>query len=185
MRNRGFLINSAVALLGVVLGCASSTVESVGAPQEPSAEGLRIGVFNTRAVALAYGRSSRPDCMIAQADKIRAAHKAAEEAGDEDKAKELAAQAVARQEKIHTQVFSDAPIPEILQLIEDEMADVAKAAGVDLIVGQVLHKAKGVELIDITWHMCTPFEPDEKTRKGIEELLKTKPVPLSELKHDH
>lgn len=185
MKSKKLVINTTLALIGAVLGCASSSSEDIESTGSGSAQGPRIAVFNTRAVAMAYARSSRPDCMLARVQEIRATHQKAEENGDESKAQDLAAEAVAIQEKIHGQVFSDAPIPEILQLIKSEMAAIAKAANVDLIVGQVLYESKEVALIDITEHMIAPFEPDAKTRQGIKELLKTQPVPLSELKQGH
>ena len=118
MRTKSLLINSTLALIGAALGCASSSAEKVAAMGELNHSAPRIGVFNTRGVAMAYAGSSRSDCMMAAVQKLRAEHKKAEAAGDEEKTEALAAQAVAIQEKIHAQVFSDAPIPEILAMIE-------------------------------------------------------------------
>lgn len=185
MKTITFKTSSTIILLCAALSCANPSAAQEHAAAAVTSGALRIGIFDTRGVAMAYAGSSRPDCFMAKVDEIRAAHQKAEAAGDENKAKELEAQVVALSDKVHGQVFSTAAIDEILALIEDDMASIAEAAGVDLIVGKVLHQAAGVELVDITYHMCTPFELDEEGRQGIRELLAKKPVPLSELKHDH
>ena len=150
-----------------------------------SADELKVGTFDTRGVALAWGRSALPDGMLTRVAEIRRQHDEAKAEGDEERAEALAAEAVALQEQIHRQVFSDAPIDEILALIEDDLPQIAEAAGVDLIVGDVLYRAPGAEVFDITLEMCAPFEPTDDTRKMIKKTIKTKPVPESELRHDH
>lgn len=184
MTIREMLIHGSLAATFATIGCASLP------DNEPQAAADRvvsptIGTFDSRGVALAYGRSARADCMLAKVGEIRKKHAAAEAAGDGDRAKELEAEAVAMQDEIHRQVFSGAPIGEILALIADDMPKVAKAANVDLIVSGVLHRGSGVELVDVTVHMCAPFEPDAKTSKMITELLDTEPVPASRLSRDH
>lgn len=150
-----------------------------------AASETKVGTFDSRGVALAWGRSTLPDGMLARVAEIRRQHDLATAEGDEERAAELAAEAVALQERIHRQVFSDAPIPEILVLLGDELPRIAEAAGVDLIVGDVLYVAPGAEVVDITSEMCAPFEPDDETKRMIRKIAETEPVPESELSHDH
>lgn len=171
MKTITILISSTLTLLFATLSCVSPSPVQAHAAAPVNTAAPRIGIFDSRGVALAYGRSSRPDCMLAQVAKLTEANAKADTAGDEAKIKQLAAQAVVIQEKIHDQVFDGGVIDEILAMLEDDMPSIAKAAKVDLIIGMVLHKNPGVELIDITYHMCTPFEPDDKTRKMISELI--------------
>lgn len=146
---------------------------------------IRIGVFDSRGVALAYGRSARPDCMTAKVDQIRREHDDASKAGDKDRMKQLETQAIATQDRIHKQVFSGAPIPEVLALLKDDLPEVAKEANVSMIIGDVLYHGDDVELVDVTLEMCEPFKPDAKTRQMIKDLIAKPPVPESQLSPKH
>lgn len=183
MRTNSLRICCSLGLLLVSLGCTTpSTRDSTTIYGQTAAH--RVGTFDSRGIALAYGRSARPDCMMAQVAEIRRAHEQAANAGDEDRMQELEAQAVAIQGRIHEQVFSGAPIDEILALIEDDLAKVAEAAGVAFIVGDVLYKSPGVESVDVTLEMCDPFEPDADTRKTIREIMTQPIVGGSQMSHD-
>jgi hypothetical protein len=164
--------------------CATAMLLAVGLSVAAEAT-LRVGTFDSRGVALAYGRSARPDCMLAKVAELKNEHARAEEKGDRDRAKELEAKATAMQERIHNQVFGGAPIDEILALIEDDLPGIAEAADVDLIISGVLHSGPDVELVDVTEQICAPFEPDADTREMIEKILTTKPVDPARLSHDH
>jgi hypothetical protein len=175
------------------IGCAAAVVVSVVACSVPSTArsggqadgGLRVGIFDSRGVALAYGRSDRPDCMMARVNEIRQQHALAEAAGDEDRMEALETEVKTLQDVIHLQVFSGEPIDDILTLIEDDMEDIAAAAGVDLIVGNVLYQRRGVQLVDVTLDMCAAFEPDAGTSRAINELLVQEPVDPADMAHDH
>ena len=82
-------------------------------------------------------------------------------------------------------MFGGAPIDDILALIEDDLPDVAAAAGVYLIVSGVLHGGPGVEMVDITLEMCASFGPDDETLKIIEEILLVPTIDESELSNEH
>lgn len=180
-------------LLSIICCCVAAGFVGLGfaTPQAPSTAPApatvaktRIGVFDSRGVALAYGRSKRADCMLAKVEEIRKAHDQAKEAGNEKRVRELEAQAVAIQDEIHKQVFSGAPIPEVLALIKKDMPAIAKEANVALIAGDVLYHGDDVELVDVTLQMCAPFEPDAATLKMIKDVMSKPPVPESELRTD-
>ena len=174
-----------IAMLFALAACAATPSEGNSAAAVETSTAPRVGTFDSRGVALAYGRSPREDCMLAKVSAIRKEHAQATSDNNEDRATELEREAVAMQEQIHKQVFSGAPIPEILALIEDDLPQVAEAANVQLIVRGVLHTGKGFEVVDITMEMCAPFKLDDKTRKMIEDLMDQPVVPESELDHDH
>ena len=174
-----------IAVLLAAVGGATALAEGTGAATEEGTAALRVGTFDSRGVALAYGRSARPDGMLAKVAELRKEQEQASEEGNEDRVKELDTEGSALQEQIHKQVFSGAPIDDILALIEHDLPGIAKSANVGLIVGQVLHSDPGVELVDITQEMCAPFAPDGATRKMIDEIMATPPVDESELSHDH
>lgn len=174
--NKTLLIVSCGAAT-VVAGLGLSAVPPTPArPPAHAAEAkMRLGTYDSRGIALAYGRSSRPDCMLAKVEQIREQHETAKAAGNGARMKELEAQAVAIQDEIHKQVFSGASIDGILPLIEADLTKVAQTARVSVIVGEVLFHDPTVEIVDVTLEMCAPFEPDAATLKMIKDLLK-KPV---------
>ncbi len=180
--------------LTIICCCAAACLIGLGSatPQSPSAgtaatttARTRVGTFDSRGVALAYGRSKRADCMLARVNELTTAHGEAKAAGNEDRMHELETQAIATQDRIHKQVFSGAPIPEVLALLKDDLPEVAKEANVSMIIGDVLYHGDDVELVDVTLEMCEPFKPDAKTRKMIKELIAKPPVPESELSPEH
>jgi len=171
-----------LALVGLVVTAA---VAVAGDREEKpiTHEGPRVGTFNTRGVALAYGRSPEFMEMVRQ---MKADHAKAEEEGDEERVAELEKLGPELQDRLHRQVFGDAPIPEILVELESHLPGIAEAAGVDMIVGDILYSAPGAETIDITRHMMRPFDPSEETLEILEELLATQPVDMDELdKREH
>lgn len=170
-----------------ILSCcvAAALLAAGGVSAEEPTPTLSVGTFDSRGVALAYGRSERPDCMMAKVAELRKEYEQAKAEGNEERVKELEKAGPALQDQIHKQVFAGAPIDDILALIEDDLPEVAAAAGVDLIVSGVLHAGPGVDLVDITLKMCAPFEPDDQTLKMIEEILLVPKIDESELSTDH
>ena len=90
---------------------------------------LVVGTFDSRAVATAYMRS---DKFNAAMNELKRNHKEAKAAGDEERTAQLEKKGSEIQHLGHQQVFSNAPIPNVLKEIEDQLDDVAKQAGVDV-----------------------------------------------------
>ncbi len=150
---------------------------------------LRVGTFDSRAIALAYYRKHlRSPEFVASMKKLKEEHDQAKAAGDHEKAKTLEAEGRAGQEKVHTQVFGSAPVDEIVAKIKDQLPEIAKRAEVDLILSKwtITYRSPGAEFIDVTDPMARLFQPDEATWKIIRESLKREPVSAEELrKHEH
>jgi hypothetical protein len=156
---------------------------SVGAQESQentSGSKLKVGTFDSRALAMAHYRS---EAFIHQMEEMRAEYTKAKEAGDEKRVKELEAEGPAQQELMHKQGFSTWPVDNILQIIKENIPDIAKQANVDVIVSKwsIVYQRSGVEFIDVTDLMVKPFNPDEETLKTIKEIQKQDPVPLEEL----
>ena len=174
MRLRRVVVHFVIAaMLGLGVAAAGS------AHAEETADGpsgvIRVGIFDTRAVALAYGRSAGFH------EWVRTLKKRAEQAkadGDDQLLAHLEAEGEAKQEELHRQVFGGAPIDEILASIEGSLPEVARSADVDVIVTGVLYQAPGVTIVDVSREMAAPFEPDEKTLEILEQLLVTPPVEM-------
>jgi Skp family chaperone for outer membrane proteins len=169
----------------LVLACVFAACSIILATQslaggKEEASFLRIGVFDSRAVAIAYARS---EPFRKRIDDMKAEHRKATEAGNEERARELATAGPELQDMLHKQGFSTWPVDNILAEIEDAIPDIAEKAGVDVIVSKwnVVYQKPGVELVNITDFMVKPFHPNEDTMKILAEIQKQSPVPLDEL----
>ena len=143
---------------------------------------------------MAYYRS---DAFRRHVDGLRAEYEKAKAAGDEKRVKELEAESSdptwadsgwpptpAQQELISKQGFGTAPVDNILERIKEKIPEIAKQAGVDVIVSKwdIVYQRPGIDLTDVTDLMVKPFKPDEATLKLIKDIRKMDPIPLEELK---
>ena len=175
------------AVITVVLAglAAHTTVEARRSQEKTSGSKVRVGTFDSRAVAMAYFAT---DAFKRQLSGLRAEHEKAKAAGDEKRVKELGAEGPALQELMHKQGFSTWPVDDILDKIKGKIPEIAKRANVDVIVSKwnIVYQRSGVEFIDVIDLMVRPFNPDEETLKTIKDIQKQDPVPLDELKnHQH
>jgi len=170
----------------VLAGLAVHTTVGAQQPEhKTSGAKLRVGTFDSRAVAIAHVRSEAFDRHL---KAIRAEYEKAKAAGDEKRVKELEAQGPAGQELVHKQSFGTWPVDNILDKIKGKISKIAKQADVDVIVSKwdVVYQRPGVQFVDVTDLMVQPFDPNESTLKVIQEVLKRAPVPHEELKnHKH
>jgi Skp family chaperone for outer membrane proteins len=175
------------AILGTVIGILGlSATGGEPAVKDPgqTVKTLRVGMFDSRAVALAYYRKFyRSPEFVAGLKKLNDEHDKAEAAGDHEKAKKLEAEGKAGQERSHSQFFGSAPIDEIVAKIKDQIPEIAKQAGVDLIVSKwsVTYLSPGAEFVDVTEPMARLFQPDEETWKILREYPKHQPLSAEEL----
>jgi hypothetical protein len=178
------------AILGTVIGlpgmtaAAEPSAQDVGQTMKP----LRVGTFDSRAVALAYYRKFlRSPEFVADLKRLTAERDRAKAAGDHEKAKRLEAEGRAGQEQIHRQIFGSTPVDEIVAKIKDQLPEIARRAGVDLILSKwnITYRSPSAEFIDVTEPMAKLFQPDQETWKIIREALKHEPLSREELrKHD-
>lgn len=170
----------AVALAGLAM---HTTVEAQQPQETTSGSKVRVGTFDSRAVAMAYYRS---EAFIRQMKDLRAEYEKAKAAEDEKRVKELEVEGPAQQELMHKQGFGTWPVDNILEKIKGKIPEIARQADVDVIVSKwnIVYQGSGVELVDVTDLMVKPFDPDEETLKIVKDIQTMDPVPLEELK-DH
>jgi hypothetical protein len=174
------ILAAAIGFVGMSVVGAETAAKDAGRTVAP----LRVGTFDSRAVALAYYRKHlRSPEFVAGMKKLKEQHDQANAAGDNEKAKKLEAEGRAGQEHIHSQVFGSAPVDEIVAKIKDQLPEIAKQAGVDLIVSKwsIAYRAPGAEFVDVTEPMAKLFQPDEQTWKMIREVPKHEPLSAEEL----
>jgi hypothetical protein len=149
----------------------------------PAQGSLRVGTFDSRAVAVAYARSAATQPLMKE---LVEQYNRAKAAGNQAEMNRLQAEGKSRQDRLHQQVFSTASVADILETIKDQLPAIAKQANVDLIVSKwdSVYLAPGAEPVDLTDLMIKPFKPDQKVLTIVEQLRKQTPVPLGKLKMD-
>jgi hypothetical protein len=141
---------------------------------------VRIGTFDSRAVAVAYANS---DEVLGYMAGLRAEYEEAKAAGDEERVAELEVLGPAQSELLEKQAFSTWPVDNILGMIEGEIPGIAVQAGVDVIVSKwhVVYQGEGVEFINVTELMVMPFDPDEQTLQEVRQIQELDPASLEDV----
>ena len=146
----------------------------------PAKVKLRVGTFDSRAIAIAYARSEMFDQYLTS---MREEYNKAKEEGNKELVKEFEEIGPATQQVMHQQAFSIASVAEILEKVKNELPMIAEEADVDIIVSKwdVVYEKPSIEIADVTLYLVKLFNPDEETLKTIEDLLKKPPMPLLEV----
>ena len=182
MKTQKYVLSILLAVLLIVPFNLWAQEKEIPMEGKTSKSILRVGTFDSRALAMAYYRTAE---FVQYMQELRAEHEKAKAAGDEKRVKELEVKGSAQQELIHKQGFSTWPVDNILEKIKGKIPEIAKQADVNVIVCKwdIVYQQNGVEFIDVTDLMVNPFNPDEATLKIIKDIQKLDPVPLEELKN--
>lgn len=171
MKNNILLVSMVfLMLLAMTMSC----------PAQETAKKIRVGVYDNRAIALAYFGSEHNEFL-----KKRAEYNEAQASGDSALIKELDNWMPRFQRQMHFQGFCRAPVDDLLLLVKDKMPGVAKSAGVDLIGWYPDFIGAEVETVDITNELVALFNTSEKKLKEIEGLKDVEPIALADVEHDH
>jgi hypothetical protein len=158
---------------------------SASAADDPAANAgvprrVRIGVFDSRAVAIAYA-----PCKIHSEymRHLKARHDRAKESGDEKQIRQIEREAAGQQALLHRQGFSTGSVRNILRYVEDRVPAVAEKMNVDLIVSkwEVVHAGESIECVDVTPQIVELFDPSERTLKIVAQLKGHEPLPIEKL----
>lgn len=173
MKKKSFM-TSFFAFFGVLAAC------SMLLALYPEKEILRVGTFDSRAIAIAYADS---EMFRQELSSMREKYNKAKEEGNEKLIKEFEALGPASQQVMHQQGFSIACVAEILEKVEAELPKIAQEVGVDIIVSkwEVMYKNPSIEIVDVTSQLVKLYNPSERGLKSIEGLLKQPPLPLVKL----
>lgn len=166
---------TAVALIVII--AAVIVVPISGAEQAT----LRVGVYDNRAITVAYAHSE-----FNPVEEKMKAHAQAEAEGDSDKMEEIEAWAERHQHELHLKAFCHAPVDDLLAHVEDRLPEVAKEAGVDVIARACDYVGEDVESVDVTMELVALFDPGEEALRTIEQMEGVEAVPLADIeRHDH
>ncbi|HOC31087.1 MAG TPA: hypothetical protein PKK84_02470 [Armatimonadota bacterium] len=169
----------AVLAVGVVLAMVVAHRQDVlaAAPKAASSTGkVRIGVYDSRAIAVAWAASEFNPVRQKMAE-----HTEAKKKNDVKKAEELEAWGNAKQRLLHFQGFGRVPVDDLLTPVKKGVATVAKEKKLAAIVMQCDYTAPNVEVVDVTNALVDLYEPNDRTREIVRTLRDVKPVGLLEL----
>lgn len=181
MAIQGLVMRAGVALAlcaALVVGCVGAVGGGHG--QDGGRAKVRIGVYDSRAVALAFGRSAE---NLKEISDLGAEAQRAKAGGDQKRFDDLDAKLKQRQFIMHAQVFSNAPAGEALAKLEKALPEIAKAEAVVAIVDRLAYREAGVEMVDVTARLVEEFNPTAETRRMVGEMKKAPMIDLYTATH--
>ena len=172
----------------VSVACLSlwATSALAGEPgAKPANAKVRIGVYDSRAIAVAFvGSDAWKASLGKQLADMKAEYDKAKAEGNRKRVAELEAAGKAQQVLLHKQGFSTAPVEDILEHIKDKMPGIAKSAGVGPMVSKwdkaTLAKYESAERVDITMALVDALHPAKQQRKWAIDIQKKTPISLAE-----
>jgi hypothetical protein len=168
-----------VASGAVVLGVLSGAI----AVAQPKEKPLRVGVYDSRAIAVAWGNSAE---FRKSLDGVTADYKKAKEAKDDKRVKEIEAKMKLQQRRAHEQGFSSGSVATIMAKIKDSLPAVAKKAGVDVIVSkwELNYQSPDVKVVDVTDDLVALFHVSEKGLGWAKDIRNHPPLPIEQITDD-
>lgn len=154
-----------------------------GTPAAPAAKvHVRVGTYDSRAIAVAFAGS---ETFRKRTENAESEYEKAKKEENQKRVAELGAEAVAQAMRRQKQVFSTAPVDDILAHIKDKLPEIAQKAGVGPIVSkwdkEALAKYESAELVDVTIALVEALNPNEQQLKYAIEIQKYAPVSLEEV----
>ena len=173
-----------LAIIGLALaGCKPTDKTGTGdSSKATGAEDTVVGTYDSRAIAVAFPGTEIFKQTMADLESRQAKAKAG---GDTTEIKNLEAEAQSLQAMLHKQAFSTAPVDNILLHIAEQLPEIKKQAGVELIVSkwdtQELAKYESSQKKDVTILLVEALKPTADGKKMAIEIMKSKPLPLEKM----
>jgi len=154
-------------------------VTHAGAGDKP-----RIGLYDSRAIAVAYGasdmRKTHKTPSDLERDTAQSALDKAKAEGNKTQITKLKAKLLKLRMQRARLAFGKAPVDDILDLIKDRIPKLKQTAKVDELVSKwnskELARHKSSELIDVTLLLVAEFEPDKKVLQSVWSLQEEDPL---------
>lgn len=161
------LLLTAFFALGTTLSLNADDLKSTGSDtkeikSEEVKSTIKVGVFSRSTLLKAFYSS---EIWAKRMQKIFDEYLEAEKRDDRKKMVEMKARTRALEDFSKKQLKGGAPLNNIFEYIWTQFADIAKDAGVDLIVEKPLYRSKNIELVNITQFLCDKFPLAEKNKK--------------------
>jgi hypothetical protein len=160
----------------MLLGTGASLNVGSAGDDVPKDKKIRIGTYDSRAIAIAYA----PSRFNPVKEKM-AAYEKAKAAGDQAKMKELQAWGEQHQRLLHFQGFGRVPVGDLLEPVKEQVANLARQRQLAAITMSCEFTGAEVELVDVTDDLVKLYDPSEKTLQHVRAVRAVKPVPLVQL----
>lgn len=138
---------------------------------------IRVGVFDSRAVAVAYYQSKffNPQQIFGS---LQTKMKAAKEKDDKKEIASIEREGTLRQAVMHEQGFGRGSINNITETVKNKIAQLAKEENLSVVVSkwELVFSGDDVVPVDVTKKIVDFFEPSEKVKSIVEEVIKSEPV---------
>ena len=137
----------------------------------------RIGVYDSRAVAVAFGNSQEGMEFVTH---LRDEMSKAKAAKNDSLIHAIEKTAETHQVLSHLRAFSTGSVADILEKHKADVDAIAKDAGVQLIVSkfELVYMGGDADTVDVTLALARIFKPREQALKWIPEIAKQKPMPM-------
>jgi len=134
----------------------------------------RVGVYDSRAVALVYFQQHAQERMHGLMQKRAEAVKNE----DEKEVARLEKQGQLIQAMMHDRVFGKGSANEIMDEMQDAVRKIAVEEQLPLVVSkwELVYQSGNLELVDITDKLVGTMNPNEKMQEGVQEMRNTEPV---------
>lgn len=176
MKIRYFIL---AVLVGASVGCVNGTEKKAEVSSNPA---TRIGVYDSRAVAIAYGNT---ELFKKEMKKMTDDYEAAKKKNDPAEIKRCEEAFKAGQDRLHRQGFSTAPVDNIMAQIPESIAAIQKESNVIALVSKwdakKLAEYPNAEKVDVTESLMQALHPTEKQLKYARDIQTREPVPLDQI----
>lgn len=160
----------------IVAACVIMTALSLGVHRAdpPSPAKVRIGVYDNRAIAVAFHRS---DEAAQERKRMQSTLEQARKDGDTKRITQVERAFDRMQWTAHREGFGTASVNEAISSVKDKLPELAKTANVCAVVcNPDFLSAEQVERVDVTDQLVALFHPDDQTLRVIAELKKVAPI---------
>lgn len=174
------LRTSTLILMAVTLGVGCALTAHSQSNKTPKKELLRVGVYDSRAIVLAYTYSAHNDNIMVKKSTEK---KEAEQAGDVEKARQIDAWmnwfAIHR----HAQGFGTEPVHDLLACVQKKIPQIAQEAGVDILVSkwEFDYRTSDAAVVDVTDNLARAFDPEPGVFETIEKFKTIAPLSYEEI----
>ena len=169
-----------VGAIGGCWGCSGTDAGEAGAGS--GAKGIRIGVYDSRSIAVAFAGSAKHEALIAEAAKALEDAKAQ---GDPDMIAYRDRRVWELRYQLHRQGFGTAPVGDILALYPEAVEALMDRHRLVALVSKWdeagLGRYRGAEQVDITEELLEAPGPSERQRRYALEIRQHKPLSAAQV----
>ncbi len=155
--------SSVLLAIGVILlftNCQSP--HATISPTISTGKKIRVGTFDRTKLLVAFYSSEHWNRALRE---LQSRKKAAQAREDNKAVEELEARGASLQTRAHQQLSGEASLSEIIKAFEKTLPDIAKKAGVSLVVEKPLYHDREIEFVDLTEEIIFQFSTRTKEQK--------------------